>query len=1371
MANNPVTEIDIRTQQAQRNLDQLRQAFDSAGKTAGRLEDALTTQNQTYLKLAAATDSAARARQQYEALERRAGAALDANKISAEQYSRLLDAQTEKLKKVADAQNQMTNSGKASTESSLSFLATAGKYGLIVTAIKEVADTFTAVQRTIAQAGDQVAMMTVRANLATERLMGGGQSFGEIARIAQAVGAPLEATAGLFARIGRSAADAGATSVQEVSRATEIVQKLAIASGATVQEASSGALQLGQALASGRLSGDELRTILETMPSLGQAIAKEFGVGVGQLRDMGAAGELVSDRVFKAILNAGSDADRMFAALPKTVERASTEMSNAWTLFLAQLDRSLGVSKGIVSAMEAARRVAEGATRMVAPAGPDAQLANERERLRVLDANQPIVQSRFDRAENDQTRAEILKNILALENQIGAAAAAADADDQRRVEAQKQALADRLAGLEKERAADLAKAEVRSRLSRQAIEELEAREKAETAIRAKLVGLSDADQKAQAKAAGDQAVALLRLKQSAEDRWKAEAEGARAAEKAATDAARQAEKNAVDSARAAAQEQEARDRALETVAEQVNRLEDEAAAISLGARERAVLAERLKAETALKKGLVDVDQELYQAELKRVELAAGQKFDSERSNREAERAATDAARIAERQAEEAARPMRNLFDNLQRGTAQIFEGLFTGTLNVGQAFRKVLLNAAAEYLSAVAVTPALRSLGSAVGLGSGQPGSGGGGFQMPGFGGGGLMDGLTSRIDSFGSSVLGTAAPGAVGGWTVTGVGGPSASALNAANGAGALSSYLPFAGVGVGALMQFAQGNVGGGIGTLGGAGLGFLAGGPVGMGIGAALGGFLGGAFGGKKPSVGPGGGIGFGVGADGKVNVGFTSQDNNYDAVAKNLDAAQSVADAAAKLIERLGGKFTGTAVAGRGAELGYDAGLKMFTGGDDTSGGRGRFKTLEEAMAASVTAIIKNATTTGLSKDIQDRLAKVATSQDLETLLQYVDGLRSLRDGFVNWQEPLTQAETAMAGLKAAFEQANAAATSLSSSTDEVKASYEKQRMFLVSEFNRPLEERFLRATNQNAAADEMVRAKAEADLRKQAAALGAEAVLQVEKTLAAERLKEVGDQRAVIEQASAARRQQLQASADVLAGVMGNIAAAMDEALRAWRGVAEQVQKFTDSLGLSAVSPLSPEEQLNLATRQYRDLLGRAMGGDVTAAQGVTGAAQTLLERGRGFYASSAGYADLYGRVTGDLTGLSAFARGDAQTNVTNEYTARIIALRDARNEMLRGFASGGMVNAGEVARVHPGELLYTGPRGGPTRVFNPSETNAILGGGQGISRLEAKLDQLIRVVAASGQMNAETQAAMAEALDAIRRKANLASSDPMARAA
>jgi hypothetical protein len=510
----------------------------------------------------------------------------------------------------------------------------------------------------------------------------------------------------------------------------------------------------------------------------------------------------------------------------------------------------------------------------------------------------------------------------------------------------------------------------------------------------------------------------------------------------------------------------------------------------------------------------------------------------------------------------------------------------------------------------------------------------------------------------------------------------------------------------------------------------------------------------FGGKKPSVGPGGGIGFGVGPDGQIQIGFSSQDNGYDPIAANSSAAQSVANAAAQIIERMGGRFTGTAVAGRGAELGYDAGVKMFTGGDDTSEGRGRFKTIEAAMAASVTAILRNATTSGLSKDLGDRLSMVASEQDLEGLLHYVDGLRSVHDAFVNWREPMGRAESAMAALNASFEQAKFAAESLSQSTDAVQAAYARQQEYLVQEFNAGLIHRELRATGQTAAADALVRARAEADLRKQAAALGADAVLQVEKTLAAERARD----------AATAQQARLQPIVDSYTGMLNSIADGLARGVQQWTELAQSVQAFNDSLDLSALSPLSPQERLALAQSQYSDLLGKAMGGDATAAQGVTGAAERLLSEGRGFYASSQGYADLYGLVRSDLGELSGFAGQTMPARLQEEARARAKAIREMMNaelKSIRGFAGGGVTNPGEMVRVHPGELLYTGPQ---TRVFNARETTAILnGGGDGaaIKELLSEVRTLIRVTAAAGQMNAETQAQMAETLDAIRRKASL----------
>jgi tape measure domain-containing protein len=1253
------------------------------------------------------------------------------------------------------------------------FAAMAGKLGVVGLVAKQIFDAFVGVPKAIAAAGDEINQLTIRANIATETLTGGGQNFAEIARIAQTVSAPLEITAGLFARIGRSAEGAGIASVKEVTRATEIIQKLGVISGASTQEASAAALQLGQALSSGVLNGDELRSIMESMPLLATAIAKEFGVSVGQLRDMGAAGELIATRVLKGVIAAGGEADEKFKAMGDSLGRSFQAATTSTTLFLGQLDKTLGVSKDLMAAFRGVSGAIDGATQFLAGPSAEQRLAAAQTRLETLDATRPtgIASEGFgrnrQRAADDERRAVLLKEIADLKRDIARVDEFADAEEVTRAKAQSARLAERLTALETENRKILEKAEQRSRLSKNELEELEAREKAEKDIRAKLAGFSDADQKRMIQQAGDRAVAEQRLKAAQEDRWKAEADGVRAAEKAATDAARQAEKNAKDSARAAKDEQEARNKALESVDEQINRLNLESEAISLGSRERAVLAERLKAEAALKKGLIDIDQELYQSEIKRVELAAGQKFDNEKSARAVEKAAETAKRIAEKQAEESERPMRNLFDNLQRGTAQIFEALLSGTLKTGDALKKVLLNAAAEYISAIAITPAFRTAGAAIGLGSGQGGGAGGGFPMPSFGGGGLLDGITGRIDSFGYNTLGIGSYGASGLTNAAGnvIAGPGALGsvpdMIAGGGVsggltGGLSSYLPFAGVGIGALTQFAQGNVGGGAGTLGGAGIGFALGGPLGMGIGSALGGLVGGSlFGGKKPSVGPGGGISFGVGADGKVQIGGSSQDNGYDPIAANSSAAQSVADAAAKIIERMGGRLTGTVNADRGADLGYDAGVKMFTGGGDTSEGRGRFKTLEEAMAASVTSIIKNATTEGLSKDLADRLSKVNSQQDVDGLLQYIEGLKTLRDGFVNWKEPMTQAETAMAGLKASFEQAKAAAESLSSSTEEVEASFKKQQKALVEAFNDDLINRELRALGQAGAADERQRAKAEADLRKQAAALGAEAVLQVEKTLAAERAASV----------AATQQARIQPIVDSYTGILNSIAAGMEQGIRQWTELANSIQAFNDSLGLSALSPLSPQDRLAMAQSQYSGLLGKAMGGDATAAQSVTAAAEKLLSEGRGFYASSQGYADLYSLVRSDLGELSGFAGATMPARLQEEARMRAEMMREMMNAELRGvrgFASGGVTNPGEMVRVHPGELLYTGPQ---TRVFNARETTAILNGGgdKDWSRIEAKLDQLIRVTAASGRMNAETQAQMAETLDAIRRKASLVS--------
>lgn len=101
-------------------------------------------------------------------------------------------------------------------------------------------------------------------------------------------------------------------------------------SGTSAADASGAFLQLSQALGSGRLQGDELRSILERMPTLAQAIAKSMGRSTAEIREMGRTGELTSEVIYKALSEAATasgdltskltDSQKAFASLRQVTD-------------------------------------------------------------------------------------------------------------------------------------------------------------------------------------------------------------------------------------------------------------------------------------------------------------------------------------------------------------------------------------------------------------------------------------------------------------------------------------------------------------------------------------------------------------------------------------------------------------------------------------------------------------------------------------------------------------------------------------------------------------------------------------------------------------------------------------------------------------------------------------------------------------------------------------------------------------------------------------------------------------------------------------------------------------------------------------------
>lgn len=172
----------------------------------------------------------------------------------------------------------------------------------------------------------------------------------------QRLGVSYEDMAGGFARMLPAVREMGG-GAKEAARLAEIMAMTARLSGASSQEAAAGAQQFAQALASGVLQGDELKSILENNSTLSRALAEGLGVSVGQLRDLGAQGKLTADVVTKALLGQYDEINSRSQQLPLTVGQAFTQVQNAFQAFTSSASDSTGVFSGLASVISGVARV------------------------------------------------------------------------------------------------------------------------------------------------------------------------------------------------------------------------------------------------------------------------------------------------------------------------------------------------------------------------------------------------------------------------------------------------------------------------------------------------------------------------------------------------------------------------------------------------------------------------------------------------------------------------------------------------------------------------------------------------------------------------------------------------------------------------------------------------------------------------------------------------------------------------------------------------------------------------------------------------------------------------------------------------------
>lgn len=134
-------------------------------------------------------------------------------------------------------------------------------------------------------------------------------------------------TAAAVSKLGIMAKDAFSSNA-EIVAFTELMNKNFAIGGASIQEQTAAMYQLTQAMAAGKLQGDEFRSIMENAPLLAQSIAEYMGKSVGELKEMSAEGLITADVIKNAMFASADETNAKFAEMPMTIGQIGTVVGN-----------------------------------------------------------------------------------------------------------------------------------------------------------------------------------------------------------------------------------------------------------------------------------------------------------------------------------------------------------------------------------------------------------------------------------------------------------------------------------------------------------------------------------------------------------------------------------------------------------------------------------------------------------------------------------------------------------------------------------------------------------------------------------------------------------------------------------------------------------------------------------------------------------------------------------------------------------------------------------------------------------------------------------------------------------------------------------
>lgn len=177
-----------------------------------------------------------------------------------------------------------------------------------------------------------------RVEIATGSLGAGAATLERLSEMARRTYSSLELTAESFLLNAQSMSALGYSTNQTLDY-VESINNALVVSGAKGDRAASVMNALSKAMALGKLSGDELNTVISVGGRVAQALADSMGVSVLELRALGAAGKITGREIF-GIAGEMEKLRREAESMPATINDAFTLLGNSILKMVGTMDEA-----------------------------------------------------------------------------------------------------------------------------------------------------------------------------------------------------------------------------------------------------------------------------------------------------------------------------------------------------------------------------------------------------------------------------------------------------------------------------------------------------------------------------------------------------------------------------------------------------------------------------------------------------------------------------------------------------------------------------------------------------------------------------------------------------------------------------------------------------------------------------------------------------------------------------------------------------------------------------------------------------------------------------------------------------------------------